>query len=373
MRGSKDSGRFIPCILLLAAAMWIPCGCSNGEPESRENSVVTERKIDVKTVPIAFEEISFPIRSAGTVSLKKTVKLSFKVGGLIEKMLVEEGQTVRGGQMLAQLDLSEIEAQVAKARSAYEKAARDLERSQNLFADKVATLEQLQNAETGLEIAASDLEVARFNLQHSIIVAPSKGKILKRFSESGESVSPGLPVFIFASTEQNWIIRLGVIDRDLIRLALGDRAVVSFDVFPDRAFEATVSEVGETADAATGTFEVELMIIESEDARLVSGFIAKVVLYPELKQRFALIPLESLVEGDRMSGYVFTVDEAQARAVKIPVEIVRIVETYVAIRAGLDDVTHVVSAGAAYLDSGSPVTIRGVDDPVSTSPTLERD
>ncbi len=363
----------MPFVTLLATLVWALAGCSGGERELPENSVVSEREIDIKTVPVTFAEIGFPVRSAGTVALKKTVKLSFKLGGIIEKMLIEEGQAVRRGQMLAQLDLSEIQARVAKARSAYEKASRDLERSKNLYADKVATLEQLQNAETGLEFAASDLDVARFNLRHSVIVAPSKGKILKRFSEAGELVAPGMPVFIYASTDKNWIIRLGVIDRDVVRLELGDRAEVTFDVFGDQVFDTVVSKIAETVDAATGTFEIELTMVDLGGLRLISGFIARVVLYPGRKQRYALVPLESLVEGERLSGYVFTVDEARARAVKIPVEINRVLDGYVAISAGLENISHVVSAGAAYLESDSPVRIRGVDDPVSIGRAAGRD
>ena len=182
-----------------------------------------------------------------------------------------------------------------------------------------------------------------------------------------------MPVFIYASTDKNWIIRLDVIERDVVRLELGDRAEVTFDVFGDQVFDTVVSKIAETVDAATGTFEIELTMVDLGGLRLISGFIARVVLYPGRKQRYALVPLESLVEGERLSGYVFTVDEARARAVKIPVEINRVLDGYVAISAGLENISHVVSAGAAYLESDSPVRIRGVDDPVSIGRAAGRD
>ncbi len=87
------------------------------------------------------------------------MKLSFKIGGIIKNIFVDEGQRVYKAQKLTELDLSEIKAQVNQAQSAFEKAKRDLERMKRLYADNVVTLEQLQNAETGFEIVKSNLKI----------------------------------------------------------------------------------------------------------------------------------------------------------------------------------------------------------------------
>jgi multidrug efflux system membrane fusion protein len=325
---------------------------------NKEEQTVGERTIVVETTEVIHRTTSFPIHTAGMVSLKETVKLSFKVGGIIDGIFADEGWSVRKGQVLARLDLSEIKAQVAKAQSAHEKAARDLERARNLFRDRVVTLEQLQDAETAFEIAQSDLEVVQFNLMHSTISAPSKGKILKRFSESGELVASGTPVFVFASTDKNWIIRFGVIDRDVVRLRLNDPAEVSFDVFPDRIFKARVSEIAETADPTTGTFEVELAIDDQASADLVAGFIAKVDAYPSKKERLSFIPIKALVEGNGKEGYVFVVDKTSSKAVKVPVKVSRIIDGQVAVGSGLEGVSEVIATGASYLVDGSKVQVK---------------
>jgi len=121
------------------------------------------------------EEISLPVRSIGIVATSEEIRLSFKTGGIIAHAYVNEGQSVKAGQLLAELNLSEITAQVNQAENGYEKALRDFTRAKNLFADSVATLEQYQNAETGLNVAKSILDAAQFNLVHSRIKAPAMG------------------------------------------------------------------------------------------------------------------------------------------------------------------------------------------------------
>ncbi len=349
MKKVQLSGTIIAVILTLTLM-----SCTRQEKEVQGEQRMEEEKIVIETEEVVQRELSFPVHSAGVVSQKEKIKLSFKVGGIVESIYVDEGQAVKEGQILAVLNLSEIKAQVNKARSAHVKAVRDLERAKNLYADRVATLEQLQDAETAYVITLSELEVAEFNLKYSKIAAPSNGKILKRFVEVMELVSPGIPVFIFASMDKSWIIRFGVTDRGIVRLSLGDPADVLIDVFPEEIFSATVSEIAEAADPATGTFEVELEIDQGE-YKLISGFIARVDIYPSTKQEVSLIPIAALVEGDRDKGFVFTVDSSSSKAVRLPVKIGRILNDEVVVTSGLENVKEVVTSGAQYLTDGSCV------------------
>jgi RND family efflux transporter MFP subunit len=329
--------------------------------ESSENT--EEESIPVEIILIEPEEISFPIHSAGMVSMKETVNLSFKVGGIIDDIFVDEGQTVEIGQILARLNLLEINAQVSKAQSAFEKSTRDLERVKSLFENNVATLEQLQDVETAYNIALSDLTVTQFNLKHSSIVAPDNGKILKRFFEESELISPGSPVFIFASTEKNLILRFSVIDEDVVRLTLLDPADLFFDVFPDTIFTAYVSEIAEAADLLTGTFEVELTIEDKEndiEEKLVSGFIAKLDLYPSKTDVQTLVPISSIVEGDKNTGFVYTVN-SDFKAVKVPVVISKLIDRSAVVSGGLENINFIVTSGVSYLTDGALVKILNPD------------
>jgi multidrug resistance efflux pump len=99
--------------------------------------------------------------------------------------------------------------------------------------DLFVTLEQFQDAKTGLDMARSQLEIAEFNFNHSKILAPTSGIVLKQLAKAGEMIAPGHPVFIFGNKEKSWRVTCGVIDREVVRLAKSDSADIIFDVYPD--------------------------------------------------------------------------------------------------------------------------------------------
>lgn len=329
------------------------------EAEQAQRTIVTP----VKLAPVVKQEIAKTLNTYGRLSAKQEIKLSFKVGGIIRKFFVDEGQAVNKGELLARLDLSEIESQVQQARSAFEKAQRDLERVENLYKEKAATLEQFQNVQTAYQVAQSQLKTAEFNLRYSEIHAPAQGKILKRLMEVNEMVGAGMPVLFFASTDNDWVVRVGVSDRDLVRLRLNDPATVRFDAYPDDEFQAYVAETVESADPLTGTYEVELRVVPG-GKRLVSGFVAKVDITPSQKSPYFIIPVEALVQAEGNQAYVFTVNANFQKAERLLITIGFLFDDKVAVASGLEGVRHVVTEGAAYLVDGAEVDVIRDEDSV---------
>lgn len=324
---------------------------------AKDHAATEEDRVVVKTQKVLSQTITQPIISSGILASKKEVKLSFKTGGIIEAIKVEEGQSVTKGQWLASLDLTEISSQVKAATQTYEKAERDLNRAKNLYADSAATMEQVQNAATGLEVARATLQSARFNQQYSTIYAPGNGQILKKFAEAGELIAPGNPVFIFAASgKEQWIIRTGVADRSMVRLANGDGAKVQFDAYPGIGFTATVAEIAQVADPTKGTFEVELRV-DPQGKKLVSGMVAKLEITPSQTFSAITIPIEALIEADGEHGYVYTLNEDQQTVKKVPVKITGIYNDLVGISEGLSANATVITEGNSYLTQHSKVKV----------------
>jgi RND family efflux transporter MFP subunit len=344
-------------IIFLATVLLI----SNIHCRKEEEQLQRAEVVYVKTAPVEQKEMSQNIHTHGRVSSKKEIKLSFKINGIIRNIYVDEGEAVKKGQLLARLDLSEIESQVEQARSAFEKVGRDLKRAEDLHKDKAVTLEQLQNIQTAHQVAKSQLEVAEFNLRYAEIHAPANGRILRRLMEENEMVSAGMPIFFFASTDRDWIVRAGVSDRDLVRLRLNDSAVLQFDAYPGQTFHARVSEIAESSDPMTGTYEVELKV-DAMDKKLVSGFVAQVDISPSTKEMYSIIPIEAMAEADGRQGFVYTVDTSTNRARRIPMTIGFLFEDNVAVASGLEDISFVVTEGAPYLVEGTQVKIVKPDD-----------
>ena len=337
----------ITALLLLGAA-----GCSR----IRSEAPPADAAVPVRVAPVTVEAVARPVTATGTLGPKEEVPLSFKIGGVVGRILVDEGQAVRAGDTLAALDLSEIDAAVARARSAADKAARDLARAQRLYADTVATLEQVQDAQTGRDVAAAELETALFNRRYAVIVAPAAGVILRRSAEPGQLAQSGAAVLTLGSGARGVVFRAALADRDAVQLRLGERADVRFDALPDRAYAGAVTEIAAAADPATGTYRVEVALPTA--GSLASGLVGRVEIRPRAARAVALVPVEAVLEADGSRGSVFVLAADGRHAVRRAVTIGFIDGDRVAVVAGLDGARAVVTDGAAYLDDGTAVRVR---------------
>ena len=319
-----------------------------------KNGKTKTEVIPVKIHTVQNRKILHPIRCSGMLSAQSESKLSFKTGGVIDRIYVKEGEKIRKGETLAKLNLSEIEANVQMATSGYEKAQRDFKRAENLYNDSVATLEQLQNARTALRVAQSNYEIARFNKAYSVINAPSKGKVLKKLAEESEVIGAGHPVFLFASTESSWIVKTSVTDKDIVHIKVGDSAHISFDAYPDELFLAKVTETGTMADPYTGTYEVKLTLLHNPD-KMTSGFIAKAEIFPSYSKTLPVIPHNSLIEGNELTAYVYVLKDSLPVRTKIKID--KILEDGLAVKSGLDAGDIVITEGLHYINNGCKIKI----------------
>lgn len=343
----------LTALLVLLGAVLLIAGCQPSE--GREQAADTPpARVEVASAQERTQAL--PIRTSGRLASKAEIPLSFKIDGFIQQMNADEGDRVQRGQTLARLNLSEIDAQVTEATSALDKAERDLTRTRQLYRDSVATLEEMQNAETAVEMAEAQLQRAQFNRRHAVIVAPESGRILERTAETGQYVSPGTPIFRLGASSRGWVVRAGLPDRDIVQLSAGDSAEVRFDAYPGDAFMARVTEIADAADPRTGTFEVELAV-EDPEQRLKSGFIGKVDLFPSGDQAHVVVPAAALAEGDGAAGVVYVHDREAGQARRRDVRIVRILDDTIVLTGGLEPGTTVITTGASTLIDGQPVEV----------------
>ncbi len=356
MRINSFSTNIVSYVFLSAAICSAGCGGKYKTPKE-------PRPVKVTLAQVEEQLAAQPIYTSGTLSAKELLKLSFKVAGIIRNVNKDEGAAVKRGDMLAQLDLSEINAKLQQARIAHQQALADYERAKSLFQDSVATMEQLQLAESQLKVASSDLDIAEFNFEYATIKAPVSGRITKRLAAPNELVAPGTPIFVLASTEDNYVVKAGVTEKDILRLHLGDSAVVEFDAYPGIKFPATVQQLAAAIDNASGTYEVELSVDHS-DKKMLTGFTANVVIYPSEKILYQLIPVESLVKASGYDAYVFTLDNEEKKAIRTPVKIGFILNDRIAIESGLKGVSRVVKTGSEYLRDQSLVEVIVTSKPI---------
>jgi RND family efflux transporter MFP subunit len=351
-------------IAVTAAVLALALGaCSGSDPRDTANEA---QPAAVRTVPAATVQTAAQTRAVGMLAPRDEIRLSFKVGGVVDTVSVESGDSVRKGQPLAALKRAEVDASVAQAAEAVEKSRRDLDRAKQLRIDEVATEEQVQDLTTAYNVARSNLEAARFNARFARIEAPADGIVFERMVEAGELVQPGQPVIVLGSTASGWVVRVGLADRDAVRMETGAPAQVTFDAFPGRKFTGKVTRIGAAADRVTGTFEVEIEV-QPDGARFARGLVAKVALplaqLPGVASTATVVPLTALVEADGQQATVFVLDRGKNLARRKQVALGPLLGEQIVVTAGITQGDAVITDGAAWLTDGRAVRVIGDDGP----------
>ena len=310
----------------------------------------------VRVAPTKLASVGEQLRAVGLLGPKDQARLSFKFGGYIASVPVEEGQHVRAGQLLAELKSTEIDAGLEQARQAAEKAQRDLTRVKSLYADSVATLEQVQDATTACDVARAAERSAEFNAQHARIVAPGDGVVLQKLAEANELVQAGQPIVSVGAAGRGWVVRVGLADRDVVRLHRGDAARVEFDAWPGEGFPGTIGNIASAADPLTGTFTIEIPVQEGR-AAFVQGLVAKVTLTPHGAPLGLVVPVQALIEANGDESGVYVLDADRRHVHRVTIKIGHASNGAVAVLYGLAAGTEVVVDGAAFLQSGELVRI----------------
>jgi multidrug efflux system membrane fusion protein len=303
----------------------------------------------VRVAAVVQSSLQSSLRTVGTLAPAEEIRLSFKTAGVIASINVEQGERVQGGQLLASLAQQEVAAAVAQARALADKAERDLERGRALFADEVATREQLDDLMTARDVAEANLRAAEFNARFARIEAPADGL-----------VAAGQPVLVVGDTSGGWIISAALADRDIVRVRVGDTARVRLDAYPGQVFPATVSELASAADPMTGTYEMKLSI-SPDGTRFVQGLVAKVEMTGAAGSNVSVVPVQALLEADGSEAVVYVVarrDNGEV-AQRVAVRIGRLVGDQVEVLGGLAGDERVVTEGASYLRDGQAVRVLG--------------
>ena len=332
--------------LLLLILIMVSC-----KPERNENTENIKRVKAVKAEEVSYQK---KIQASGTLKYDDELRLSFKTGGIVQNIYYNEGKKVKKGNVLATLELDEVNAKVNQAELSYNKAKRDYERIQSLYQDSVATLEQLQNAQTQLKAIESELSVARFNLRYSKIVAPATGIILRKLVSENELVGSGHPVLIFGSEEVAKVIQVNLTDKEIINVQLEDSASIRFDPFPGREFKGEISEIAGTADPYTNTYQVEITIKDPLD-QLKSGFIGRALIFSALKENMIKIPLNAMRNASMDKVEIFVVENNKARLRTLSIDYIN--DDDLLIRNGLIPGEYVVTEGVDYIRNGENVQV----------------
>jgi RND family efflux transporter MFP subunit len=330
---------------------------SCGKTEESKQIQTKGNAIPVKVIELNKGTFTSSVTASGNFTTKDETLLSFKIGGIVSKIYVEEGDQIRKGQLLASLDLTEIQTGLNQAKISLEKAERDYQRASRLYTDSVATLEQKQNAETALAIAKQQLKAVEFNVQYAEIRATQNGFVLRKSANPGQQVSSGTAILqTNGASDQDWVLQTTVNDRNWALISAGDSAVIFTDTNSGVQLPAKVINKSRSADPITGGFWVDISPLNTGEMTLASGMFGRAKIFPTKQASGWEIPYESLLDAQGDYGFVF-VTKDQKLAIKQKVKLGKISTETVQILSGLEDSPFLIVSGSAYLADQSPILI----------------
>jgi len=345
-------------ILLFTSALGAVLFLASCGHKAKEQDALSESdNIPVKVASISSLQAQDKVSATGLITTENDARYSFKIAGVISKILVHEGQFFKKGQLLAALNNTEINSGLGQARLNVEKAQRDYTRALNLYKDSVSTLEQLQNAKTALDVAKKAEDAVAFNDRYSTIYAPTNGYVTQKIANEGEVIAIGAPVLAINETSGNndYELKVGVTDKEWATINIGQEASVVLDGFPGKTFTAQVFRKSQASDNTGGAFQVELKL-QLGQIKPAAGMFGKADIITGAKHTNTVIPYDALIEadGDKASVFELTADNKVKR---VPIIVAGFDNQHVYVKSGLENVSRIIVSNSAFLNEQSQIKI----------------
>jgi membrane fusion protein (multidrug efflux system) len=328
-----------------------------GACQSEQSSEGEKSEDESPPVPV---ETSAPVRGdvyamyTGTAPIEAFAEADViaKVGGEVRELLVEEGDEVSKGQILARLDGERLRLELSESEARLRKLQRDYERNIDLKAKGLISDGDFEKIKYEMEALEAAFNLASLELDYTQIRAPIAGVVAQRFVKLGNTINDGDALFRVTSLDP-LVAYLHVPEREYRNIVPGQPVGIEIDALSGDPIVAVVSRVSPIVDPQTGTFKITVEIAD-EKRRIKPGMFGRIGVVYDVHNDALQIPRSAIVENQGETS-VFIVEGD--RAVRRPVQTGYGNRGMVEIVSGLDDGEQVVTVGQASLKQDSRVTV----------------
>lgn len=342
------AGNFWPG-LALAAFFLAACQPGAGDSDSDEDEAPA---IPVETATPTRADIFAVYRGSAPIEAFADATVIAKVGGEVRAILVEEGDDVTVGEVLARLDGDRLRFEMQQAEANLRKLQRDYQRNVDLSERGLISAGDLEKIQYEMEALQAAFDLASLELGYTQIRAPIAGVISERFIKLGNTIDVNAPVFQVTSLEP-LISYLHVPEREYRRIDAGQDAAIHIDALTGSQFDAKVSRVSPVIDPATGTFKITIEVSDPS-RRLKPGMFGRISIVYDRHANAMQIPRSAIIEEAGQSAvYVITNNVAERRVIRTGYAEGGQIE----VLEGLDETEAFVIVGQTNLKNGSKVSV----------------
>jgi RND family efflux transporter MFP subunit len=328
--------RIIPLLTMLMII-----SCTTGH---KDHTDLKAEPVRVKTVNVQKEHIVSSLRYSGTIEAGQTIPLQFRITGTITKVLVEEGDRVRKGQLLAALDETDALSMHEISLSQYQQAKDAYDRMKSVHEKGSLPDIKWVEIESKLIQAQSSLDLAGSNLEKCKLFAPADGWIGRR------NIEPGMSSLSLTNTPLELVdirtvyVKIAVPENEIPRIKKGMRSVVVVPALNDREFSGIVTTISPVADRLARTYEARILL-QNDDAAMKPGMVCDVRMETTMEKEVLVVPHACVSKDNGNNLFVFEVKPGSAQAVK------RVITAGVYHDSGIEVIAG-IEAGAMIVQEG---------------------
>ena len=297
-------------------------------------SCSNEPKVTYNTATVQKQNISTSITATGTIEPVTEVEVGTQVSGIIDKIYVDYNSEVKRGQVIAELDKTNLLSKLASAQSNLSNAQSDLafqnanyQRFKTLYEKGLVSANDYESAKLSYDKAVQTVSVqqqavqeAQTNLGYATITAPIDGVVLSKEVEEGQTVASSMTtptLFIIAQDLTDMRVIADIDEADIGGVKEGQRVSFTVDAFPDDTFEGTVTQVRQQATTESNVVTYEVVIsAPNNDLKLKPGLTANVTIYTLEKNSVMAVPSKALrfTPNEAIMTKEQTIEDVQAPA-----------------------------------------------------------
>ncbi|MDX1569532.1 MAG: efflux RND transporter periplasmic adaptor subunit [Xanthomonadales bacterium] len=357
-------------LALLATVQLSGCGGAANGQESAEGESKEDPAVPVEVAEVERQTVYAAYEGTTSLEAEQEAEIVAKTGGVLLELLVDEGDHVKAGQIVARLDREQERLELRQAKAVLDKLENEFARMEELYNKKLISRDEYDRVRFDLESQRAAIELSELQLSYTDVRSPISGVISERMVKVGNLIQLHQPMFRVDDFDPLLAV-LYAPERELSTLEIGQEAVMRFDALPGDRFVGNLKRISPVVDPETGTFKVTVEIPDP-DPRLKPGLFGRVNIVHDVHADAIAVPKDALIIEDR-GTYAFVVDGEKARRVNVSTGYTT--GNYVEVLEGLEAGQLVVTAGKgsladetrielinAELDSDKPENVASVDD-----------
>lgn len=309
--------------------------------------------IPVRTTIVDLDKNENEYEYVGIIEEERSSAISFTVAGTVKTMYGEEGQRVKKGELLAELDTANLSSAYAAAKAQLSQAEDAMQRIQQLYDNQSIPEIKYIDVQTQLEKARSTEAIAKKNLMDSRLIAPFDGIIGKKSTESGENVLPNQPVYTLLKID-DIKVKVSIPEKEIADILQNQRAQIRIPALKDALYDGIIEERGIVADPVSHSYTVRIRV-HNPATKMLPGMVCKVSVFAESTRHAMFVISSQCVQTLADKRFVWCIVDGQA--VRLYVKTGKFTPNGVEILSGLQGGEEIVVEGYQSLYEGATLKI----------------